>query len=439
MSRFNDSLAALTMRISPSVVQIEVTGFRAMNDSSLNNASVVTRSRTLGSGVIVDPDGYIVTNAHVVKGAQRVRVLLTPPEKPQVEATLEDRPAPMDARIVGIEPRTDLALLKIDATGLLALPFADFKALKKGQIVLAFGNPEGFENSVTMGVVSAVARQVAPNVPSVYIQTDAPINPGNSGGPLVDTDGKMVGINTFILSLSGGSQGLGFAIPSSVVQFVYQQLRDFGHVHRMMIGAELQDITPDLAQGLDLGQQNGVIVADVRPGGSADQAGLRVQDIIQSFDGQSIGSTPQAEMIIGTRTSDTKLETVVLRGRQKMTLNIPVVEAKNGLDQLVDVSNPAKSLVAKLGIFGVEITDHLSAALPDLRRPSGIIVAALAADTLGAEIDLQQGDVVHALNGKLVETLDNLRSDLKEIPSGAPGVLQVERDGKLMYITFEMD
>ncbi len=439
LSRFNDSLAALTMRISPSVVQIEVTGFRAMNDSSLNNASVVTRSRTLGSGVIVDPDGYIVTNAHVVKGAQRVRVLLTPPEKPQVEATLEDRPAPMDARIVGIEPRTDLALLKIDATGLRALPFADFKALKKGQIVLAFGNPEGFENSVTMGVVSAVARQVAANVPSVYIQTDAPINPGNSGGPLVDTHGNMVGINTFILSLSGGSQGLGFAIPSSVVQFVYQQLRDFGHVHHLVIGAELQDITPDLAQGLDLGQQNGVIVADVRPGGSADQAGLRVQDILESLDGQSIGSTPQAEMIIGTRKSDTKLEAVVLRGNQKMTLNIPVVEDKNGLDQLVDVSDPANSLVAKLGIFGVEITDHLSAELPDLRRPSGIIVAALAADTLGAEIDLQQGDVVHALNGKLVETLDNLRSDLKEISPGAPGVLQVERDGKLMYITFEMD
>jgi serine protease Do len=430
------------LRISPSVVQIAVTGFRALNENNSQNASVVSRSRTLGSGVIVDHSGYIVTNAHVVKGAQRIRVLLTPPGTgPQEEKSLEgaDRQAPMEARIVGIELRTDLAVLKIDATDLTAISFANFGSLKKGQLVLAFGNPEGFENSVTMGVVSAVARQVVPNVPSVYIQTDAPINPGNSGGPLVDTDGNLVGINTFILSQSGGSQGLGFAIPSSVVQFVYQQLRQFGHVHRMVIGAELQDITPDLAQGLDLGQQRGVIVSDVRPAGSADQAGLHIQDILESLAGQAIGSTPQAEMIIATRSSEMPLEAVVLRGTERITVNIPVVEDKNGLDQLVDLSNPTKSLVARLGIFGVEITDRLSAELPDLRRPSGIIVAALAADTLGTETDLQQADVIHSLNGKLIETLDSLRTALKQIPPGAPGVLQIERDGKLMYITFEME
>jgi len=172
LSQFNDSLAALTRRVSPSVVQIEFTGFRALNDNAANNASVVTRSHTLGSGVIMDSNGYIVTNAHVVKGAQRVRILLTPAAKGSREAAGaggEERLAPMDATIVGIEPRTDLALLKIDATELSALSFADFRALKKGQIVLAFGNPEGFENSVTMGVVSAVARQVLPNVPSIYI------------------------------------------------------------------------------------------------------------------------------------------------------------------------------------------------------------------------------------------------------------------------------
>ena len=442
LSQFNDSLAALTSRISPSVVQIEVTGFRATNENNTNNASVVTRSRTLGSGVIVDPSGFIVTNAHVVKGAQRVRVLLTTfVTGSQVSASLgvADRVAPMEAKIIGVEPRTDLALLKIDAAGLPAISFADYRALRKGQIVLAFGNPEGFENSVSMGVVSAVARQVVPNAPSVYIQTDAPINPGNSGGPLVDTDGNMVGINAFILSQSGGSQGLGFAIPSSVVKFVYEQLRQFGHVHRMMIGAELQDLTPDIAQGLDLAQQEGVIVADVQPGGPADRAGLRVQDILQSLDGRSIGSTPQAEMIIATRSSDTLLDAVVLRGTQKVTLNIPTTEDKNSLDQLVDLSNPSKSLVARLGIFGVEITDKLSAELPSLRRPSGIIVAALAANMLGPETDLQQEDVIHALNGKPIETLDSLRAALKDIPPGAAGVLQIERDGKLMYITFEMD
>ncbi len=164
--------------------------------------------------------------------------------------------------------------------------------MKKGQLVLAFGNPEGLENSVTMGVVSSVARQANPGVASVFIQTDAPINPGNSGGPLVDTNGELVGINTFILSESGGSQGLGFAIPSSVVKFVYEELRKYGRVHRSVIGAGLQDITPDLAAGLSLTRQRGVIVSDVDPDGPAQKSGLQIQDILLTLDGRPIGSVP---------------------------------------------------------------------------------------------------------------------------------------------------
>src|SRR5580704_9231093 len=442
LSQFSNSLDALTLRVSPSVVQIQVTGFQAVSEGNANDTAVVARSRVLGSGVIVDPNGYIITNAHVVRGAQRVRVFLTAaPAGSQVNASLglTDRLPSMDAKIVGVESTLDLALLKIDATNLPALPFADYTKLEKGQVVLAFGNPEGFENSVTMGVVSAVARQVLPDVPSVYIQTDAPINPGNSGGPLVDTDGAIVGINTFILSESGGSQGLGFAIPSSVVQSVYQQLRQFGHVHRTVIGAELQNISPDLAQGLNLSRHAGVIVADVQPGGPADKAGLQVQDILQSLNGSSTGSAPQAELIIATGPIDALLEAVVLRGTQKLTLEIPVTEERSSIDQVADVSDTGKSLVTRLGIFGVEINDKLAAELPGLRRPSGVIVAALAADMVGVEIDLQQGDVIHALNGKTVETLDHLRVGLRGIPSGAPGVLQIERSGKLMYVAFEME
>jgi serine protease Do len=442
LSTFSDSLNALTSRVSPSVVQIQVDGFRAVNDANANNTSIVTRGHSLGSGVIVDSDGYIITNAHVVKGAQRVRVLLTASSSgSQVKASLglADRVPTMDATVVGVEPTIDLALLKIDATGLSALAFSDYNALKKGQLVLAFGNPEGFENSVTMGIVSAVARQVLPNVPYVYIQTDAPINPGNSGGPLVDTDGNVVGINTFILSEGGGSQGLGFAIPSAVVEFVYHQIRQFGHVRHVVIGAELQEITPDLAQGLDLGRQEGVIVSDVQPGGPADNAGLQVQDILESLDGRSIGSVPLAKMIIETRTSDAVLEAAVLRGTQKLTLQIPVKRDRNDFDEMADLSDPSKSLVMKLGILGVDIDDKLAAELPSLRRPSGVIVAALAADMLGVETDLQQGDVIHALDGKAITTVDDLRSSLHDISSGAPGVLQIERDGKLRYVGFEME
>src|SRR6202042_3569450 len=249
---FNESLQELTARVSPSIVQVQVTGYRAINDKNDTDASTIGRQRSLGSGVIVDPDGYIITNAHVVKGAQRVRVQLTPPtdaSDSQVRASLGvgDHLPPVDAKIIGIAPAIDLAVLKIDGKDLPSVPFADYTKLKKGQLVLAFGNPEGLENSVTMGIISAVARQADPSTPAVYIQTDAPINPGNSGGPLVDTNGELVGINTFILSESGGSQGLGFAIPSSVVKFVYEELRKYGRVHRSVIGAELQDITPDLA------------------------------------------------------------------------------------------------------------------------------------------------------------------------------------------------
>jgi serine protease Do len=443
LAQFNASLEELTSRVSPSIVQIQVTGYRSIESKNEDEASLIGRERSLGSGVIVDPDGYIITNAHVVKGAQRIRVVVTPASvsDSEVRATLglgEHNP-PIEAKVVGLAPTIDLALLKIEAKGLPALAFADYSKLKKGQLVLAFGNPEGLENSVTMGVVSSVARQADPGVPSVYIQTDAPINPGNSGGPLVDTNGDLVGINTFILSESGGSQGLGFAIPSSVVKFVYEELRKYGRVHRSVIGAELQDITPDLAAGLGLTRERGVVVSDVAPDGPAQKSGLQIQDIVLSLNGRSIGSVPLAEMIISTRPGSAIVEAEILRGDKKLTLEIPVTEQKSDVDQLADLVNPEKSLVSKLGFFGVEIDDKLAEQLEELREPSGVIVAAMAADLLGLEADLQPGDVIHALNGKHIETIDGLRDALKALPPGAPGVLQIERDSKFMYVTFEMD
>jgi serine protease Do len=429
LAQFNESLQELTARVSPCIVQVQVTGYRALNEKSDTDANTIGRQRSLGSGVIVDPNGYIITNAHVVKGAQRVRVILTPATAgdSQVRASLGlgEHSPPADARIIGIAPTIDLALLKIEQKNLPAMSFADYTQLKKGQLVLAFGSPEGLENSVSMGVVSAVARQADPDVPSVYIQTDAPINPGNSGGPLVNTDGNLVGINTFILTESGGSQGLGFAIPSSVVEFV--------------IGAQLQDITPDLAAGLALKKERGVIVTDVLPDGPADKAGLQIQDILLSLDGRAMGSVPLAEMIISTRPAGAVMQAEVLRGTQQLKLTIPVTEQKNDVDQLGDLVNPEKDLVTKLGIYGVEIDDQLAKQLEDLREPTGVIVAALAADSMGVEADLQPGDVIHALNGKPLATLEQLRAALKALPTSAAGVLQVERDGKYLYVTFEMD
>ena len=443
LTQFSESMDELTARVSPAVVQVVVTGYRAVEDKDQTETSVMGRQRSLGSGVIVDPDGYIITNAHVVKGAQRVRVLLTPAAAPdsQVRASLGigEHIPPMDAKIIGIATTIDLALIKVDAKNLPTLPFADYRKLKKGQIVLAFGNPEGLENSVTMGIVSAVARQADPNVPSVYIQTDAPINPGNSGGPLVDTDGQVVGINTFILSESGGSQGLGFAIPSSLVEFVYSELRKYGRVHRSIIGASMKEITTDLATGLSLPRQEGVVVTDVLPDGPAAKAGLKIQDVILSLDGRVIGALPIAEMMIATKPAGTIVQVEVLRGKEHLSLEIQVMDQKDKIDQLADLVDPAKSLVPKLGIFGVPVDDKLGDAVQDLRIPSGVIVAALSADLGGVDTDLQPGDVIHAVNGTKVDSLDGLRATLNGIPSGAPGVLQIERDGKLTYVTFEME
>jgi serine protease Do len=443
LEQFSESLDELTARVSPAIVQVLVTGYGPLENKNKGEASQIGRQRSLGSGVILDPNGYIITNAHVVKGAQRVRVLITPRSASvsHLGTNLEngEHLPPFTAKIIGIAPSMDLAVLKIEAKGLPTLPFADYTKLKKGQLVLAFGNPEGLENTVTMGVVSAVARQPDPDSPNVYIQTDAPINPGNSGGPLVDAQGQLVGINTFILTESGGSQGLGFAIPSSAVQFVYEQLRKFGRVHRSIIGVHLQEITPDLASALHLRRQEGVIVSDVLPGAPAEKAGVKIQDILLAIDGRAIRSVPIADMIISTKPAGTIVKVEVLRGTENVTLEIAVTEQKSDVDHLADLVDPDKSLVAKLGIFGIEIDSKLAEDLEDLRIPSGVIVAATSVEASVVDADLQLGDVIHAVNGKHIETLDALRAALNAIPTGGSGALQIERDGRLTFVTFEMD
>jgi serine protease Do len=250
-------MEALSHRVSRAVVQIFSTGYVVNGEREPgSNAAIVTRQRATGSGVVMSADGYIVTNAHVVAGARSVRVRMAE-ESSGAEAVIKPSSNVLEARIVGVDRQTDLAVLKVERTGLSPLPLGNSDTLRQGQLVMAFGSPLGLENSVSMGVVSSVARQIKPDDAMMYIQTDAPINPGNSGGPLVDTDGRVMGINTFILSQSGGSEGLGFAIPSNIIESVYAQIRKEGHVHRSVIGLAGQTITPQLAAGLRLSQDWG--------------------------------------------------------------------------------------------------------------------------------------------------------------------------------------
>jgi serine protease Do len=287
-----------------------------------------------------------------------------------------------------------------------------------------------------MGVVSAVARQPDPDSPLVYVQTDTPINPGNSGGPLVDADGHLVGINTFIISSSGGNQGLGFAIPAGVVASAYPQLLKYGHIHRPAIGALVQTITPELAAGLHLGRDFGIIVSDISPGGSADKAGLRIQDIILSVDGAPIPSLPVFAQNLYVHKSGESVKFEVLRGADRVPLNIPLVDRPHKEDSLVEIADPAKNLVRRLGILGIELTLELDRTLPDLRIPSGVIVAARTLGSGLAEIPLQAGDVIHGINGTTIVTLRDLRDVLDKQKPGDAIAIQIERYGQIIYVSF---
>jgi serine protease Do len=271
----DSSMEGVISKVSPAVVQIVVNGYGPSEEHG-HTAARVVRQHAIGTGIIVDPDGYIMTNAHVVQGAQRVRVVLPAPAE---DSLTELQPLHagqiLDAKIVGTHKESDLALLKVEATHLPAVALRNDVRVRQGELVFAIGSPEGLRNTVTMGVVSSLARQLDAENPMVYIQTDAPLNPGNSGGPLVDIEGNLIGINTLMLSEGGGSEGLGFAIPAAVVSFDYQHLRASGHVQRVAIGARTQNITPTLAAGLGLARSWGAIISDIAAGGAAEAAGLK--------------------------------------------------------------------------------------------------------------------------------------------------------------------
>ncbi len=273
LNDLSGSLSTLAAQVSPTVVQIFTTTFEVGQGVVPTSGDLLTTQRGSGSGVILDAAGYIVTNAHVVRGARRIQVeLVSAARAGEGGSILRARGRRVGAQLVGADQETDLAVLKVqDPTlDLVALPIGDSDDLRLGQLVLGLGSPLGFENSVSLGVVSAVARQLTPEDPMIYVQTDAPINPGSSGGPLVNTRGELVGINTLIISQSGGHEGIGFAAPSNIVRHVYEQITRLGHVRRGQIGARAQTITPVLAEGLGLSRTWGVVLADVVPGGIAD-------------------------------------------------------------------------------------------------------------------------------------------------------------------------
>jgi serine protease Do len=435
----SSTLESIASESGRAVVQIFARGYAA-NEDSTNSDTLLTAQRSSGSGVLLTQDGYILTNAHVVKGARNLRVELSQYLVMEAQERHEKYAGrSISARVIGVDRETDLAVIKIDRTNLPFLEFGDSDALKQGEIVLALGNPLGLENSVSFGVISAVSRQLKTDDPMSYIQTDAPINPGNSGGPLVNAEGKVVGINTFILTQSGGSEGIGFAIPSVVAANIYQQLRTIGHVHRAHLGLVVQTISGQMADGLALQRERGVIVSDVAPDGPAAKAGIEPDDILVALNGKPLESARQLEVSIYKQPPGKKITLRVLRGERQIDIDVAAEEQAEQFDALADLMDPATNVVPQLGIVGLDVTEAVHKLLPDLRRPAGVVVAAHVASSPYSGPGLESGDVIYSVNRRVVGNVAELRKFLDAMKSGDAVVLQVERDGKLRYLALELE
>jgi serine protease Do len=429
------SFEELAQRVNPAVVQIFATGY-AVGRGLVTSSELISESRSRGSGVVLTEDGYIVTNAHVVAGARRIRVGL--PQMERGRSILGTRGELAGAQLVGIDFETDLAVLKTEASGLPHLELGDSDAVRPGEIVFAFGSPLGLENSVTMGVVSSTARQLGPEDPMIYIQTDASINPGNSGGPLVDAAGAVVGINTLIFSQSGGSEGLSFAAPSNIVRNVFEQIRSTGSVRRGEIGIVAQTITPPMAHGLDLAQDWGVVLSDVAPGGPGERAGLKGGDIVLALDGKTMENARQLAVNLYQRRVGDRVALRVLRGRETLDVMVEVDERKHDPDRFAGLVHPERNLVPELGILGIELDRDMARMFSGLRREAGVIVAARALEAspwLGE--GLLPGDVIFSVNRLPVSSVSELKAALARYRFGDPIVLLVQRESELRFVVLE--
>jgi serine protease Do len=441
LADLSHSLQELSGRVSTSIVQIFVTGYGAPDEEDQTATAEPILERSSGSGVIVDPDGYIVTNAHVVENATRIEVELSLAASGVTPGTsiVRRRGRTVGGQIVAIDHETDIAVIRVDAKNLPVLPFGDSDGLRPGQLVLAFGSPLGLDTSVTMGVVSAVARQLTPDDPMIYIQTDAPINPGNSGGALVDTEGRLVGVNTLIYSQSGGNEGIGFAAPSNIVRNVFTQIKQMGRVRRGEIGVHSQTVTPLLGEALSLAPEAGVIVGDVAQGGPAARAGLQAGDVVLSLDGKRMENGRQFRINIYTRSVGDTITLDVMRADRRLTIRVPVVERPDDPGRLSELVGQ-QAAVRSLGVLALDLSPRIAQLLPALRRDKGVVVATISsAAPYSQQGRLQPGDVIYSLNGKVVETIADLNAAAATLKPGTPAVLQLERQSTLMYLAFRVE
>ena len=373
--------------------------------------------RSMGSGFIINPAGYIVTNNHVVEGATDIRVKI-------------DDGREMAGTVVGRDPKTDLALLKVEANGLPVIPLGDSTQLQVGEPVMAIGNPFGLERTVTTGIVSATGRVIGQGPYDDFIQTDASINPGNSGGPLINTRGQAVGINAAIFSQSGGSVGIGFAIPVNQAKSVVTQLVASGKVTRGWLGVTIQPLTAELAKGFNVTEGTGALVAGVQDGSPAARAGVKAGDIITHYDGQKVATSADLPKLVAATAVGRQVPVTVVREGKKVALNVTVAQMDEPGQPVVAQAEEAKG---PLGLTVETVTPSIAKELK-LSEPRGVIVRGVRSGSPAENAGIRAGDVITEVDRQAVADAAQMKRALEKHPKGAPVVVMVRRDGTSLYV-----
>jgi serine protease Do len=384
------------------------------------------KQHALGSGVIVSKDGYILTNNHVVDGADDIKVDLT-----------DDRT--VTAKIIGTDKASDLALIKVSASDLHPIAIGDSNAVKVGDVVLAVGNPMGIGQTVTMGIISAKGRSTGVGDGSYedFLQTDAPINHGNSGGALVNTKGELVGINSQILSSNDGNIGIGFAIPANMARHVMDELRTNGKVTRAQLGVTVQGITPEMADSLGLKQTTGAIVSSVSEGSAAERAGVKRGDVIEAFNGQPVHDMNSLRNRVAEAGPGSNAALTVLRDGATKPLTVKLDEADPGKSARAngDSSSDSQDSKTALGVSVAPLTPELRSQLRAGKDVKGLVVEDVSPDGRAANAGIQQGDIIQEVNRQAVSSVDDLKAALKRSASDRPTLMLINRQGSDIFVT----
>jgi len=382
------------------------------------------KEQSLGSGVIVSPDGYIITNNHVIEQAQEIRI------------TLFDKRS-FKARIIGSDPKTDIAVVKVDAKDLPTVQWGDSDKLQVGEFVLAIGNPFGLSHTVTMGIISAVGRaNVGIADYEDFIQTDAAINPGNSGGPLVNIKGELIGINTAIFSRSGGYQGIGFAVPSNMVRLVMGQLEQKGKVTRGWLGVTIQELTPELSQKFGLKQSKGALVGDISKGSPAEKSGIKRGDIITEYDGKKVKDVGNLRNMVAQSKVGTEVPLTILRGDKEYTVKVLIAELPRDLAESSQGNIPDdQTFEGLVGLNVMDLTKEVARQLGLNKEEKGVVVIRVEPGSAAEEAGIRKGDVIQEVNRKKVERLDDYNKIISGMQPGDTILLFVNRGGKKFYVT----